>query len=408
VTATPVRDTPANLTAEDHRLGDGAIHVARAGILVGAAGLAVSLIWGRSAEDLGHRFFHAYLVSFAFYLSLSLGGLFFVILQHLTRSGWSVVLRRPAESIASNLWLMAILALPLIPGIRHLYHWADADAVARDHLLHGKEPYLNVQFFLIRLAVCFVVWIALAAFFRRNSVRQDSTGDVGLTLRMQKWSAPAMLLYAVTATFAAFDLLMSLDPHWYSTIFGVYYFSGSVLGFFAMLALTVLLLQRAGRLAHAVTAEHYHDLGKLVFAFTVFWAYIAFSQYMLIWYANIPEETVWYLRRQNGEWAVVGLALLFGHFVVPFLVLMSRWQKRRPGVLAACCVWVLLMHLLDMYWLVIPQTSPTSARPSLVDITCFLGVGGLYVAGLALSLRRQALVPLRDPRLRESLAFENV
>jgi len=403
-----VRETSVNLSPEDHRLGDGPIHVARVGILVGAAGLAISLIWGRSAEDLGHRFFHAYLVSFTFYLSLSLGGLFFVILQHLTRSGWSVVVRRPAECIASNLWLLAVLALPLIPGIRHLYHWADADAVARDHLLHGKEPYLNVQFFLIRLAVYFVVWIALAAFFRRNSVRQDSTGDAALTLRMQKWSAPAMLLFAVTATFAAFDLLMSLDPHWYSTIFGVYYFSGGVLGFFATLTLTVLLLQRFGRLSHAVTAEHYHDLGKLVFAFTVFWAYIAFSQYMLIWYANIPEETVWYLRRQHGEWAVVGLALLFGHFVVPFLVLMSRWQKRRPGVLAACCAWVLLMHLLDMYWLVVPQTSPTNARPTLIDVTCFLGVGGLYVAGLALSLRRQALVPLRDPRLRESLAFENV
>lgn len=403
-----MKNQSIRVATDGRQLGELGVHIARIGILVGAAGLAVSLIWGRSAEDLGHRFFHAYLVSFTFFLSLSLGGLFFVILQHLTRSGWSVVLRRLAECIASNLWLLAVLALPIIPGIRHLYHWADADAVARDHLLHGKEPYLNVPFFLVRLTIYFVVWIALAAFFRRNSVRQDATGEVGLTLRMQKWSAPGMLLFGVTITFAAFDLLMSLDPHWYSTIFGVYYFSGGVLGFFALLTLTALLLQRSGRLTGVVTAEHYHDLGKLVFAFSIFWAYIAFSQYMLIWYADIPEETVWYLRRQSGEWAFVGLILLFGHFVVPFLVLMSRGAKRRTLVFAACSVWVLLMHLVDVYWLVMPQAAPMSAKPAVVDVACLIGVGGLYIAGIALSLRRQALVPLRDPRLGESLTFENV
>ncbi len=403
-----MHDHAVTLSMDETRLGAAGGRAALLAVAVGVIGLAAGAVLAFRSHEAAERFFHAYLFSFCFCLSLSLGAMFFVLLQHVCRAGWSVVVRRLAEAVADNMLLLAVLALPIIGGMSHLYEWTHADVVARDHALHEKQPYLNSGFFVLRLAVYFIAWVVLARFYARSSIRQDAGGDPLLTLRMQRLSSPALFIFALTTTFASFDLLMSLDPHWYSTIFGVYYFAGSAVGFFALLAVMIFLLQRAGRLTHAITAEHLHDVGKLVFAFTVFWAYIAFSQYLLIWYANIPEETIWYLRRQSEGWAAVGLLLLFGHFVVPFLVLMARRPKRRPLVLAACTVWVLLMHALDLYWLVVPKVSPNSPVPHLVDLACLLGVGGLFTAATILRLGKQSLVPLGDPRLGESLAFENV
>ena len=225
---------------------------------------------------------------------------------------------------------------------------------------------------------------------------------------MEKLAAPAMMLFALTTTFAAFDLLMSLYPHWYSTIWGVYYFAGSAVGFFAMMAITLNLMRRAGYLRRSVSAEHFHDVGKLMFAFVVFWAYIAFSQYLLIWYGNIPEETIWYLERQTGEWTWVSLGLLFGHFLLPFLFLISRYPKRRGQTLVLGAVWLLAMHWLDLYWMVMPQISPGKITLSLLDLLCFVGIGGVFLATAIWRMSRQALIPVRDPRLRESLQFENI
>jgi hypothetical protein len=399
---------PIDISREPRRLDDLGPAVLRAAAVLGVVGLAAGVLLIFVTDEGRQRFFRAYLVSFCYFLSLALGALFFVALQHLTRSGWSVVVRRLAEGIAATLPLLAVLCIPVLIGMHDLYHWTHSDAVARDQLLQWKQPYLNTTFFVARVVVYFVVWTLLAWFFLTTSVRQDATGDVRLTLRMQATSAPAMVLYAITVTFAAFDLLMSLDPHWYSTIFGVYYFAGSVVGFFALLAVVVYFIQRAGRLRHAITIEHYHDLGKLIFAFVVFWAYIAFSQYLLIWYANIPEESVWYLRRQSGDWAAVSLGLLFAHFVVPFLALLSRVPKRRKPALAAVAVWVLVVHWIDVYWLVMPGAGASGVRLGLMDLACFVGVGGLFVAAAVAALRRHALIPERDPRLTESLTFENV
>ena len=269
-------------------------------------------------------------MTFAFFLSISLGGLFFVLLEHCTRAGWSVVARRVAEAIAANVWLMAVLAIPVVLGMHHLYHWSDAAAVAHDPLIEAKVGFLNPTFFMIRLAIYFTIWGVMATFLYRTSLAQDASGDPALTLRMERLSAPGMVLFALSLNFAAFDLLMSLDPHWFSTIFGVYYFAASVVAFFAVMPKVLWALQSRGILKNAITVEHYHDFGKLLFAFVVFWAYIAFSQYMLIWYANVPEETEWFLKRQTGEWTTVSLLLIFGHFVVPFLLLVSRFIKRRP------------------------------------------------------------------------------
>jgi hypothetical protein len=200
---------------------------------------------------------------------------------------------------------------------------------------------------------------------------------------------------------------MSLEPHWFSTIFGVYYFSGSALVLFAALIITSYFTQRSGWLTGVISTEHYHDLGKLMFAFVVFWAYIAFSQYMLIWYANMPEETQWFLRRQTGQWTALSWFMLIGHFIVPFLALISRIPKRRKEPLVGAAVWILIIHWVDMYYLVMPHTSDGVVPFHVIDLTCFLAVGGLFVAAFAMRFRRRSLLAQGDPRLAESLAFEN-
>jgi len=396
-----------DITTENRRLNG----VVRPALIICAVlaviGLGGSLVLANTTDHGVEHLLETYLVSFAFFLAISLGALFFVLLQHCTRAGWSVVVRRLAEAIAANVWVMAVLAIPVVYGIPHLYHWADAGAAAHDPLLAAKAGFLNPTFFIVRLVIYFLIWGIMATFFHRTSVAQDASGDPGLTLRMERLAAPGMLLFALSLNFAAFDLLMSLDPHWFSTIFGVYYFSVAVVVFFAVMPKILYWLQMSGVLPNAITIEHYHDIGKLLFGFIVFWAYIAFSQYMLIWYGNLPEETEWFLKRQTGEWATVSLILIFGHFVLPFVLLVSRKIKRRPLLLAITGGYVAAMCWIDVYWLVIPEFSPGAARFGLLDVLCFLGMNGIYSAALLLRLRKHSVIAEKDPRLEESLAFEN-
>lgn len=386
-------------------LGERGVILSRRALALGLVAVIFGLLGSWLFPHWRERFFPSYLVAFAWVLSFSLGGLFFVILQHLVRAGWSVVVRRLAEFFAALLPLLAILALPLLFGVGRLYHWAHPEAVAADPILVGKSPYLNVPFFVVRALVYLAFWSWAARFFTRTSWEQDKSGSVEATLKMEKRAAPFMLGFALTVTFAAFDWLMSLDPHWYSTIFGVYFFSGSLVGFLALLLVLSVFLQRAGFLRKTITVEHYHDLGKLLFAFVVFWAYIAFSQLMLIWYGNIPEETGWLIRRMNGGFGVLGLMLIFGHFVIPFLVLLPRKVKRSPSVLFYPALGLAVMHYLDLYWLVMPEVG--SAQPHPLDFLMALGLGALWLAGLFSTASRVPLVCQKDPRLEESLTFEN-
>jgi hypothetical protein len=296
----------------------------------------------------------------------------------------------------------------MLLDLRALFPWSDPALVARDHLLAHKQPLLNTPFFVGRTVLYFVVWSALALWFGAQSRRQDSTGDHDITRRMRRASGPALILYALTVTFAAFDWVMALDAHWYSTIFGVYIFSGCLVAAFAFMALVAISQMRAGLLTGAVTVEHVNELGKLLFAFVAFWAYIGFSQYFLIWYGNLPEETEFFGQRLAGSWQTASVALTLGHFVLPFFFLMPRTVKRHPAALAAASLWMLAMHALDLYWLVMPGLHPRSAAPHLVDALAILGTCGGFLAAFAWASRRQALVPLRDPRLPEALTFENV
>lgn len=393
------------LMLDRRSLGEVGVRLARVASVFGLTCVAFAGIGAWLWESWRQRFFPAYLTAFAWVLSLTLGALFFVVLQHLVRAGWSVVVRRLAEFFAAQAPLLALLALPLLLGLHELYHWTHPEVVAADPVLSGKKPYLNLHFFLLRLVIYFLFWSWAGRFYYRVSVAQDNSGHPDLTEKLQKRAAPTMLAFALTVTFAAFDLLMSLDPHWYSTIFGVYYFAGAVVGAFALLIASGVLLQRAGYLRRTITREHYHDLGKLLFAFVVFWAYIAFSQFMLIWYGNIPEETTWILRRTAGGFGAVGLVLLFGHFIVPFAVLLPRSIKRSPGTLLFPALWLLLVHYVDLYWLVMPEFG--TATPQLVDVLLALGLGGLWLSGAARLASRHALAPQKDPRLLESLTFEN-
>jgi hypothetical protein len=378
---------------------------------VGIAALAAGFALGLAQRDGLRYFFHAYLVDFAFFLSISLGALFFVALHHVSRAGWSVAVRRLAEIFLGNLVLLAVLFLPIllamVAGNHSLYRWTDPRQVAASELLRHKAPWLNVWFFAGRAVFYFVAWTLLARFFFRRSLEQDRSGDPQLTLQMERASGPALLVFAGTLTFAAFDWLMSLEPTWFSTIFGVYYFSGAAVGFLAALVLAALAVQTNGRLTGTITTEHYHDLGKLLFGFVVWWGYIAFSQYVLIWYGNIPEETVYYLKRQTGPWAIVSLVLLFGHLLIPFLGLLSREVKRRRLLLGFWAVWLLAFHWLDMYWLVMPNLDADRLPLGPIDLCLLVGIGGLYLAGVLTAAGDRPLVPLKDPRLGESLAFEN-
>ncbi len=380
--------------------------------IVGLAALAAALWLGWNRYDHLREFSASYLVSYMFFLSISLGALFFVALQHLVRAGWSVTVRRPAEILAANVICMAILFLPiLLPLLLGMmgpyYKWLDPQLVAASSLLQWKSPYLNLPFFTVRAVIYFSIWGILAGFFLRQSTLQDVTGGAEITRRMEKVSPAALILLGLSVTFASFDWLMSLQPEWFSTIFGLYYFSGSIVAAMAALILFALALQSRGYVAGAITVEHYHDLGKLLLGFVIFWGYMAFSQYMLIWYANIPEESVWYLQRQTGPWVWVGVGLLFGNLLIPFLGLLPREVKRRKMLLGAWAVWLLVFHWIDIYWLVMPTFAPNRLPFGAMDACCIIAVGCLFSAGIVRTARNRKLIPTKDPRLEESLSFEN-
>jgi len=351
------------------------------------------------------RLHASYLVAYAFFLTLALGALFFVMLQHLTGAAWSVTMRRMAENAMVLLPLGAVLFVPIAAGLPSLYEWARPDAVAADPILQGKAAFLNPRFFLLRTAFYFVLWSLWAWKLYRNSVR--GTG-LRACQSSQRWSAPGMIMLTVTVALASFDWLMSLDPHWYSTMFGVYVYSGAALAFIAALILILLAFRGADVLRYSVNHEHYHDLGKWLFALTVFWAYIAFSQYMLIWYANLPEETAWFRDRLVGSWRGVSMLLVVGHFLVPFFVLISRAAKRKLGLLAAAAAWVLFMQYTDLYWIAMPVFSKSGVTPHWIDLAALAAVGGTFALAFWWRLRAHPLAPINDIRFEKALEFTNV
>lgn len=405
---------------EQRRLGALADRVGRSALILGVVGLAAMALLALVGGDFaGRRVLFAYLANFAFVLSLSLGALLFVMVHHLCRTGTVTNYRRLGEIVAGALPWVVLMGLPILLFATQLYRWSWA---AGDPIIAEKKPWLDLSTWLPRMAIYFIIFALLGWYFLSRSKMQDQTARPMLTARLGAAAAPGTLLYAMAITFLAFDMLMSLDAHWFSTIFGVYYFAGAFMGFHALLAVMIHRLQDHGYVRKVINAEHYHDIGKMLFAFVVFWAYIAFSQYMLIWYANLPEETVWYIRHGAGlaagqpnpfSWLL--LALLVGHFVVPFVGLISRTPKRNIRTLAKWGLFLLFMHWLDMIWLVRPELRSADGLTTIalnwVDAAALLAgllaLGGLFVAAVMKTAAGVSLVAEQDPRLHEALAFEN-
>lgn len=349
------------------------------------------------------QFFFSYLVSFTFFSSIALGSLFFVMLQHVTRSEWSVVLRRIPEAISSNIFYWALFIIPVILGMHSLFHWTHADALAHDNVLQGKEPYLNTPFFIIRQIIYFGIWGFLGYRLYKNSIKMDETGDWGLQTLLRRTSGPGIFIFAITLAFASFDWLMSLDPHWYSTIFGIYYFAMSFQGLFALLILIVFYLWKKGLLTDTIQESHIYDLAVQMFGFTVFYAYIAFSQFLLIYYASIPEETIWYLHRFEGGYEYLAWILLFGRFVIPFVVLLNKGTKTNFKVVTSISILILVSHFIELYWIAMPVLHEHGIHFNWMDVTTFLGLGGIFFGLFFYKFRKQKMVPVNDPKLEKSL-----
>ncbi|MBL8747354.1 MAG: quinol:cytochrome C oxidoreductase [Phycisphaerae bacterium] len=387
---------------------------------VGAVGIAATILAAFSGDEaMATIAAHAYHTGVMAVIGFSVAAMGFVMILQQTNAGWSATIRRQFENIMSLIWVGGLLFIVdiafqlLMNSARHVYiwDWMNAAHTAGDELYRHKSGYLNVPFFAARAIAYFIIWFVLARSLWEYSTRQDIDGDKWHTARARTLSAPGLLLFAFTSAFAAFDWMMTLDYHWFSTMFGVYFFAGSMVSMLALGALILITLRAFGRLHGAFTDEHLHDLGKLIFAFTVFWAYISFSQYFLIWYANIPEETAWMLRRKIGSWEWLSWLLPIGHFIIPFILLLPRPMRRSRKAVALVSLWLIVMHLFDLYWAIRPEAKiegqDTILGPSPIDVIAVVAPVLVFIGFLIRKVGSGPLIPLKDPRLPEGLAHKN-
>jgi hypothetical protein len=349
-----------------------------------------------------NQFFHAYLMAYVFWTGVSVGSLAILMLHHLSGGGWGLVIRRILEASTRVIPLMLLLFIPLAFGMKTVYEWARPELVQQSELLQHKQPYLNVTFFILRLIFYFVVWGLLMLFLNRWSLEQDRTADPNLRKTMQGLSGPGLVLFGLTVTFAATDWVMSLEPEWFSTIFGLLIMVGWGLSAFAFVIIAASRLANRPPLEGVIAPLHFHDLGKLLLAFVMIWAYFGFSQFLLIWYGNLPEEIPWYLRRMKSGWQYVGLVLVIFHFAVPFFLLLSRNLKRHARTLSIIAALLLIMRLVDLFWMIAPvaEVHGGGALSFIVNYWMYIlapvGLGGLWLAYFAYQLRQRALLPIND------------
>jgi hypothetical protein len=364
---------------------------------VGVAAGALVAVGGFLDPEQGLR---SYLVAYVFWLGIPLGCLAILMISHVTGGLWGVVVRRLLEAGARTLLLMGPLFLPIFFGLGYLYEWAHPEVVAHDPLLQHKALYLNAGFFRARAFVYFGAWLLLAELLRRWSLRQDlSEHPLFHARRLETLSRGGLVLLGLTMTFASIDWMMSLEPHWFSTIYGVLYMGGSVLSAFAVVIPVAVLLAERGPLGDVIVSARLHDLGNLLLAFVMLWAYFNLSQFLIIWSGNLPEEIPWYLARFRGGWQWIALVLVAFNFALPFLVLLSRRTKRRARRLATVAAALIGLRLVDLYWLVQPAFHPGHLTVHWLDVVTVAAIGGLWVATFLTALGGPPLVPLRDPSL---------
>jgi hypothetical protein len=382
--------------------------------VAGTAGLALTAV-GYLFD--ARRTMLSYLVAFLYFLGLTLGMLALNMAKYAARARWHIVLRRAIEAIHAPLPALAVLFIPIALAARKIYVWIDPPAGLGEEVLRNiehKHGYLNLPGFLWRAAIYFAIWLLISELLYRHSVAQDEDGAPHWTASNRRWGSVGLPLVALAATFAAFDWVMSLNPTWFSTLFGVYFLTGSFVAGLSLLILILAFVHEPGSFSELVKKPHFHNLGKLLFAFVCFWGYIAFSQYMLMFHANLPEEVPWFLVRTRGAWRPFALLLAFGRFIVPFFVLLSRDLKMRPKALSVVAGWLLFMHLIDLIWLVFPSAqmhdfgtrwAPANLGLHWTLITAFVGVGGVWAASALWRMRGKYLVPIGDPYLEDSLRY---
>jgi hypothetical protein len=350
------------------------------------------------------RFHQSYMVAFAYVAATGLGAFFFVMVQYLTGSAWSVTMRRIMENIMITLPACAILFLPIAFGLKDIYPWTNR---AANPFLGTKGAYLTENFFVLRTYIYFALWSIWIFAIYYQSTKQDTERSARQMNVIARWSAPGLFLAIVVGTLASYDWLMSLEPRWYSTIFGLYILAGGALTFMSFVTLICLGFRRAGILKNSITPEHYHDLGKWLFALTAFYTYMAFSQYLLIWYANLPEETIWYRHRSVGSWLAISLAMPFIRFLIPFFIMLSRPAKRSLKMIAALAIWSIVVEYVDLYWVVMPTYFKTGPQISWLDFATLAATLSVCALVFWSRFRKTKLAPVGDLRFEQSLYFEN-
>lgn len=394
------------MTAHDYMAPESVGRLQQRASAVGIVGLvACGICFFLYGDQYGDRFFHSYLIAFMFVLGLSLGSLGLLMLQHLTGGHWGIMTRRPLESATRVLPLVAVFFLPIaIFGMKHLYkEWLDAPPTGEGSLSNLQKSYLTTNGFLIRAVIYFAVWFLLVYIFNRWSKEQDvNREDRALRRRLKMLAGPGIILYVFVMTFAAIDWVMSLSPHWASTIYGFLFVIGQLISSMSLMIVVLVLLSRTAPMEGIIQSRHLHDLGKLLLAFVMLWAYFGFSQLLIIWSGNLPEEISFYRTRLYGAWGVVAVLVLIFHFFVPFFSLLSRDLKRNARLLSKVALWLIFMRLVDLFWLTRPEFT-SNAVPGLMDFAAILALAGIWFAVFARNLKTQPLLPLGDPHLEEAI-----
>lgn len=366
----------------------------RLALIIGIVALAIS---GAGAAASPTQFFRSYLFAYMFWFGLAMGCLAILMIYHITGGAWGSVIRRSLESATRTFPVLALLFVPVALGVHSLYEWADPEHVAHDALLQHKAPYLNVPFFLGRAVFYFVVWNLLISALNRWSLRQDETTDEKPLLRLETLSRGGLVATGLTFSFAVIDWAMSLEPHWYSTLYGVLVVGGCLLSGMAFMILVSSVLALHGPLDKVIQKSQFHDLGKLMFAFVMLWGYFSLSQLLIMWSANLPEEIPWYLKRLAGGWQYIGVMLILCHFVLPFLLLLSSDIKRNARLLAPVALFVLCIRSVEVFWLITPAFSPGQLSVHWLDFTALCGIGGVWLWAFVGQLKRRPLMVMNDP-----------
>jgi hypothetical protein len=396
------------MTAQDFKVPASFNRVQNGGLAVGGIALLLSIFGAITSPD---KFYQSYLFSYMLILGMTLGSLGLLMLQHLTGGNWGVIIRRPLEAASRNIWLNLVLFIPVVLGMKRLYSgngtetgWLNSPKTGEGALSPFQQRYLTSGGFLTRAVIYFIVWIGLMLIFNAWSHRQDTAStDRRLRQHLKQWSGPGVILYILCMTFAAIDWVMSLSPHWASTIYGFIFVAGQAITAMCVMIIVIVALMKNGTFAGIVSHSRLHDLGKLLFAFNMLWAYFSFSQLLIIWSGNQPEEISFYRSRLYGQFGIIAVLVLLLSFALPFFVLLSSHVKKTPNLVSKVALWMIIMRLVDLFWYTRPEFT-SSALPTWLDIVVPIALIGLWIGFFAMNLKQQPLLPLGDPKLAEAIA----